>query len=293
MQYPDDTTIFFAEQKHGGLKMMDFEIMDKALKIAWIKRLNEQSDASSKIILEKAVNLYGGLSFLTNCHFDINLLDLQNVPPFCHVVLKYWQLEFKLLTACDEKTPENEIIWNNFNILVDQKSIFYNTWFKKGIVQVKDLVDKNRDFLSLADFKQKFNVDTPFTLYYGLIRAIPIRWKNLIRSADHIAQSSTPVTLTSAITLSTRIAYKAILSKSFATPTNENRILNYGFTKENVHNVYLLPFLVTKEAKLIAFQFKIVHNILPTRASLFHAGLVDDDSCPLCNSEKQSLAHVL
>ena len=117
--------------------------------------------------------------------------------------------------------------------------------------------------------------------------------KNLIRSADHIAQSSTPVTLTSAITLSTRIAYKAILSKSFAAPTNENRILNYGFTKENVHNVYLLPFLVTKEAKLIVFQFKIVHNILPTRASLFHAGLVDDDSCPLCNSEKQSLAHVL
>lgn len=140
--------------------------------------------------------------FLTNCHFDINLLDLQNLPPFYHVVLKYWQ-EFKLLTACDEKTPENEIIWNNFNILVDRESIFYKTWFKKGIVQVKDLVDENRDFLSLADFKRKFNVDTPFTLYYGLIRAIPVRWKNLIRNADHVAQSSTPLTSTSAITLST------------------------------------------------------------------------------------------
>ena len=133
-----------AERKHGGLKMMDFEIMDKALKIAWIKRLNEQSDASWKIIPEQAVNLYGGLSFLTNCHFDINLLDLQNIPPFYHVVLKYWQ-EFELLTtACDEKTPENDIIWNNFNILVDQKSIFYNAWFKKGIVQVKDLIGKRK-----------------------------------------------------------------------------------------------------------------------------------------------------
>ena len=114
----------------------------------------------------------------------------------------------------------------------------------------------------------------------------------LIRNADHIAQTSTPPTSTSAITLSTRIAYNAILSKSFTAPTNENRILNYGFTKENVHNVYLLPFLVTEEAKLIAFRFKIVHNILPTHASLFRADLVDDDSCLLCKTEKQSLAHM-
>ena len=115
---------------------------------------------------------------------------------------------------------------------------------------------------------------TPFTLYYGLIRAIQIRWKNLIRNA------------------ATLIAYNAFFSKSFAAPTNENRILNYGFTKENVHNVYLLPLLVSKEAKLIAFQFKIVHNILPTSASLFRTRLVDDDSRPLCNSEKQSHAHM-
>ena len=32
--------------KHGGLKMLDFEIMDKALKIAWIKRLTVHDDVS-------------------------------------------------------------------------------------------------------------------------------------------------------------------------------------------------------------------------------------------------------
>ena len=55
--------MIIAERKRGGLKMMDFEIMDKALKIAWIKRLNEQSDASWKIIPEQAVNLYGRTIF--------------------------------------------------------------------------------------------------------------------------------------------------------------------------------------------------------------------------------------
>ena len=42
------------------------------------------------------------------------------------------------------------------------------------------------------------------------------------------------------------------------------------------------------------FQVKIIHNILPTqRSSLFHAGLVDNEVCPLCNRENQSLNHML
>ena len=35
-----------AERKHGGLKMMDFEIMEKALKIAWVNRIKDESGAS-------------------------------------------------------------------------------------------------------------------------------------------------------------------------------------------------------------------------------------------------------
>ena len=58
-----------------------------------------------------------------------------------------------------------------------------------------------------------------------------------------------------------------------------------------------MPFLVTDETKLIAFQYKIIHNILPCRSSLFRAGLVDDDICSLCKLEKLfyrlSLVHML
>ena len=38
---------------------------------------------------------------------------------------------------------------------------------------------------------------------------------------------------------------------------------------------------------------EIIHDILPCRSSLFRAGLVDDDICPLCKLEKQSLVHML
>ena len=45
--------------------MMDFEIMNKALKIAWIKRITENVHPAWKIIPEFAAAKYGGLAFLT------------------------------------------------------------------------------------------------------------------------------------------------------------------------------------------------------------------------------------
>jgi len=63
---------------------------------------------------------------------------------------------------------------------------------------------------------------------------------------------------------STKIAYSTILGKSYSVPTAESKILNYGFTTDNIQNVYRLPFQILKEPKLIIFQFKINHNILHT-----------------------------
>ena len=74
---------------------------------------------------------------------------------------------------------------------------------------------------------------------------------------------------------------------------SENKILNYLFSKESIHKMYSLPFLITKDSKLITFQFKIIHHILPTKSSLFQAGITESDICSLCTSEKQTIKHLL
>ena len=62
--------------------MMDFEIMNSALKIAWIKRITEYVQPAWKKIPEFAAAKYGGLSFLIECQYDIKHLNLDNRPPF-------------------------------------------------------------------------------------------------------------------------------------------------------------------------------------------------------------------
>ena len=50
---------------------------------------------------------------------------------------------------------------------------------------------------------------------------------------------------------------------------------------------------VTKQTKLIAFQYKIIHNVLPYQVNLFHAGITENTTCPLCSCEKQTTPHML
>ena len=88
---------------------------------------------------------------------------------------------------------------------------------------------------------------------------------------------------------STKEAYSSILDKSFSAPTAEGRILYHGYTNEEIPYIYMLPF----KPKLIMFQVKIIHNILPTQSRLSRARIADTDVCPLCNLGRQSLKHML
>ena len=40
------------------------------------------------------------------------------------------------------------------------------------------------------------------------------------------------------------------------------------------------------------FQYKVIHNILPTKVSLFKAKISDNDICPQCLTDRHSLDHM-
>ena len=68
--------------------------MEKALKLAWIKRFQDDSQASWKIIPNHIMHKHGSLTFLTKCNFATNTLAHENLPIFYEKILNYWS-EFK------------------------------------------------------------------------------------------------------------------------------------------------------------------------------------------------------
>ena len=112
------------EKKDGGLKMCDFKIMEKALKLAWIKRFQDDSQASWKIIPNHIMHKHGSLTFLTKCNVATNTLAHENLPIFYQKILNYWS-EFKNSTGYDFKSRhKDKILWNNRNILIAKKTVF-------------------------------------------------------------------------------------------------------------------------------------------------------------------------
>ena len=76
------------EKANGGLKKIVFGLMEIALKIAWIQRIRQNSEAAWKVIPEYALSHLGGFAFLSDCHYDLNLLQLHDLPPFLSFCVK-------------------------------------------------------------------------------------------------------------------------------------------------------------------------------------------------------------
>ena len=71
--------------------MCDIKIIEKALKIAWVKRIQDESQASWKIIPNQLSHKHGSLAFLTKCNFATSIPDLdEKLPTFykkkCYII---------------------------------------------------------------------------------------------------------------------------------------------------------------------------------------------------------------
>ena len=277
------------EKKDGGLKMCDFKIQEKALKIAWVNRIQDDSQASWKIIPNQLLHKHGNLAFLTKCNFPTNILDQEEkLPTFYKKILVYW-CEFKNSMELDFKShPKNELLWNNRKILIENKPVFYHKWYDAGIIKISDILNQSNDFLKWHEFAVKFNLNVPFTKYYGLVNAIPKVRKADIKNPVLNVEHNTSVN-----TLTTSSIYSSLLKTVFVPPTAETKILRHGFAENTIRKVYLMPFAVTNEVKIIMFQYKVIHNVIPTRATLYRDGLSENPICNLCNIEHQTLHHLL
>ena len=76
-------------------------------------------------------------------------------------------------------------------------------------------------------------------------------------------------------TISTKYVYNLLLKNFFVPPTAETKILKHGFTPETVQQVCKLPFQINYDIKITMFQYKIIHNILVTKVSLFRTKISD------------------
>ena len=150
--------------------MIDLESMIKSLRLAWMKRIFGTSEGAWKSYLRFSLERFGGL-FLFYCNYDVK--DLSISSQFYSGLLQWWS-EFR-----DNFGTRKEwkfILWNNKEIRVNNKPIFYRNFFENGIIHVSDLlfdIDTSNSFTIVSRRIRKMN----FLTWAGLRHCVPSHLK--------------------------------------------------------------------------------------------------------------------
>ena len=285
-------TVIMGSTCQSGLGSIDVKSKYKALRIPWIQRIIH-GKGWNDIILEYLEPM-GGLEFLLRCNYDTDYLNW--VPDFYRQLLDYFKsIRYIYNGEC--------IIWNNRYITVEGKSIFWRDWFENGVIYMQDLVDRNGTWMSFDEFSNKYKIRTNFLKYFGLLSAVKCA-VNVI----NVDLSKRPVVnfqsrefklgsgrLIDMKKAKSRDFYTEFLEDNLEAPTAIYKWLrDYNLNEDKFYKSLPLVQKCTKEPKLLAVQFKIIHNIINCKTNLYKWKISEDDICEFCKtSEKDNIIHAL
>ena len=280
------------DYSNGGLRMLDIQSFNQALKAKWIQKyLDQKNKGKWKLFLNFFLAEHNAeLIFTGNLKIDdIPFLQLED--PFSKELIAIWSnLTFK-------KEPNNFSqmpIWYNSLIRINNKPFYYRNWSLADIRTVDHLLDKDSKFLTFDTFKKKYSVKTNFLQYYSVVCAISELKNVCVRHPTLNSDDDTKNLMMSSKFC--KSVYKTFVKRKASLPIeSQNKWLldfkKYDFDKIDWCKSCNLAFLCTRETKLQNFQFKLLHRRIATNSYLFKIGIIQSDLCSFCKENSETLVH--
>ena len=277
------------DHDQGGLKMIDLNAFIKSLKISWIRRF-ELCNASWALLLR---------DFLPHLSKYLHIIGSNFIRKVSNELNPFWTDVFISLLHFRQVVSENILmtsVWHNDDFKLNNKDIFIQSWFDKGLNFVYDFMNDDMSVLSLQSLNEKFNINMPFTIYYNLTLKIKEMIKNKQLKIPH--RPIIPRYLS--IILSEKKGCRKIYANFISTNSNINkpkhqvkweRVLTLS-EDFNWNKHFSIIYKVTKDTKLHWFQFRIFHRILATNSYLYTIHKVNSESCTFCQREKETITHL-
>ena len=157
-----------------GLKMLDLNTFNKALKLSWVRKyLNDDDSGKWKLLCNFPLIFNGEAEFFRGNLDRKDVSKYNNVPdPFITEIVQIWtEMSFEdTIKSIDHLLSLN--LWYNSLVKVEKKSIYYKSWSAKGIQKVRHLMRGKSKFLSFTEFKERFDIKPNFLAFYGVVSSI-------------------------------------------------------------------------------------------------------------------------
>ncbi len=288
--------VLFGNRNDGGINMPNLTVQNKSLKAAWVHRIIQNSESSWATLAFKQLPpgdtaiFYGNIS----CK-DILKQKLTRKDTFWGEVLLAWA-ELNYCENVQVSRADNQSIWYNSHIKVQNKVVFYKSWYNAGIKIISDLKDENGNLLSLEQFGDKFRVHVNFIQYYSIITAIPQEWKG----ARHCQNTRQEMSLTDKIIRDekpSKLIYNTFMSRITQFPDHlidkwREEMNDDSIDIDMLENAFQKLYAASISTRLRGFQFRLIHRIIGINEKLFRWGIKEHNLCDLCKKGVENYKHL-
>ena len=264
----------------GGLTMINIIDMQNSFLLSWITQLLVNSKNKAYSIPMYFMSKLGPnlicLKSLANQKLFIGIDKIKS--HFWKKALLIWNEHKEKIDFMQE--PENlikreQILWNNTKIMFRRKCLMFEDWSHSGINVLSDMIQNGR-ILTYNEVVQKIGYKASRIFEYNAIYSAM-----LSANARSIEQKNFTIVelIINKIQTPRQIRHK--LSNSDAPPTANaywNRMFNIQISDHN----WIISRVSTSEERLRLLQWKVLHNIYPTRILLHKMGKVDNNLCLDC-----------
>ena len=173
--------------------------------------------------------------------------------------------------------------------------ILKGKYIENCIFFINDLVLDNNTLFSYEEFEKKYNIKTNFVEFYGILSAIPNRWKSRIEGSSKLDNIENKlVDKVKKEPKSCKFFYNLFLedNKVLSLSSRNKWEIDLNIQIEDWNAIYSMPFIITRNSFLQNFQFKIVHRILPCNSFLYKCKLKETELCTFCSEVRENIFHI-
>ena len=278
----------------GGLKMLDIQTFNRALKAKWIQKyLDSRNKGKWKLFVDFFLAKYNANLLITG---NLNVADAASLEiddPVTKELIEIWsRLNFKRQPSDLSSIP----IWYNSLVRIDNKPIYYKSWYKAGILFQNHLLDENLHFLTFDAFEEKYSVKINFLQYQSVVNAVS-KMKSICTCSQAVTNTVEEQNNLLASTEFCKLAYTILIKQITSIPHKSQSKWLSDCNSQSVDCIdwrssHGLAFLCTRESKLRTFQFKFLHRRIATNSYLFKIGITSDNLCSFCKERPETILHM-
>lgn len=285
--------VLICDKKQGGLRLVDIEARQRALKMQWVIRIKNDGIWSTLFNGMLKENL-GNLIWVCNLHSKhVKYIFREGTDLFWVQIAEAWaSCNFKNQT--EKLNVGEQVIWYNSNILVQNRPMLFINAFNAGIMYIQDLIQNDGSFKDFEQIGAEFGDCMNWLQYRQICEAIPMSWKNMLTHNDN----NYVVNLYDRIkneTKITRIVYNLLIDKDNVMMYRMNRWerkLGISIQMEYFLKYFQNIYKQTIATKYRDFQYRLIAGALVTNHKLWLWKIIDDESCSFCGNHIEDEVHL-